>query len=124
MMHLADYTSPAAAAEGPQSFLMSDYRPERRRHARRRLRVDAEARRLDNTLAAQRSPRMTLSILDVSEGGISAMSKSPVLAGERLAVLMPPGSGLPSRIFGKVVRCEPRADRWFLAIRFDSIPAA
>lgn len=123
-MHLAEHTVDAAADAMPQSFLMSDYRPERRRHARRLVRVDAEARRLDNTLAAQRSPRLPMAILDVSEGGISAMSKSPVLDGERLAVLLPPGTGLPTRIFGKVVRCQPRGDRWFLAIRFDAIPAA
>lgn len=108
----------------PQSFRMSDYLPERRRHARRALRLAGSARRLDNTLHAQREPHLPLTIIDVSEGGIAATSRSPVVAGERLAVTMPPESGLPSRIFGRVSRCDARRDGWFLAIAFDAIPAA
>ena len=108
----------------PQSFLLSDYLPERRRHARRTLRLPATARRLDNTLPAQREPHLPLTILDVAEGGLAATSRSPVFAGERLSIAMPPESGLPRLIFGRVSRCDARRDGWFLAIQFDAIPAA
>lgn len=120
-MHLA--TTPTFDTL-PESFRMSDYRPERRRHARRTLRIESTARRLDNTLAARREPILPLMILDVSEGGIAATSRSPVVEGERLSVAMPIESALPSRIFGRVSRCDARRDGWFLAIQFDTIPAA
>ena len=108
----------------PESFRMSDYRPERRRHTRRSMRLTTTACRLDNTLAARREPSLTLTILNVAEGGIAATSRSPVVAGERLSVNVPPEAGLPERIFGRVSRCDARRDGWFLAIEFDTIPAA
>ena len=113
-----------AEAFGVTSFKISDYQPERRRHERRRVRLRAEARRMDNTLAAQRSPKFALTVLDISEGGIQATSRMPIVDGERLAIFLPPESMLPARIFGKVIRCSPRRDGWTLAIKFDYIPAA
>ena len=106
------------------SFKMSDYAPERRQHVRKGVRMRAEARRMDNTLAAQQSPKLSLTVLDVSEGGIRATSRMPVVAGERLSIALPSESGLPARIFGKVIRCSARRDGWALAIKFDYIPAA
>lgn len=106
------------------SFKMSDYQPERRRHERRRVKLSAEARRMDNTLEAQRSPMFALTVLDVSEGGIRATTKQPVIEGERLAIFLPPDAELPERIFGKVIRCSARKDGWMLAIQFDYVPAA
>lgn len=107
-----------------RTFKIEDYQPERRRHLRTRVRLLAEARRLDNTLTACRAPRFGLTILDVSDGGISAISRQPVQDGERLVIYMPPESGLPKRIFGRVVRCDAQRDGWSLAIRFDFVPAA
>lgn len=108
----------------PTSFRIMDYLPERRRHARRAVRATGNARRMDNTLAAQREPQFVLTVHDISEGGIAATSKVPVIAGERLAIQLHPNSGMPSRVFGRVLRCRPQRDGWFLAIRFDAIPAA
>lgn len=108
----------------PVSFKLDDYRPERRRHDRTRVRYRADARRMDNTLDAIRAPKFALTVLDISEGGIRATSRSPVSDGERLAILLPPEAGMPSRIFGKVIRCAPRRDGWSLAIKFDYVPAA
>ena len=113
-----------AEAFGVTSFKISDYQPERRRHERRRVRLRAEARRMDNTLVAQRSPKFALTVLDISEGGIQATSRMPIVDGERLAISLPPESMLPQRIFGKVVRCSARRDGWTLAIKFDYVPAA
>lgn len=115
------WTSPDVASK---TFKLSDYGPERRRHERNRVRLRAEARRLDNTLAAQRMPKFGITVLDISEGGIAATSRVPVADGERLAIQLPAESGIGRRVFGKVIRCSARKDGWHLAIRFDYIPAA
>jgi hypothetical protein len=117
----ATWTS-AEAAE--KTFKIEDYQPDRRRHARNRVRFTAEARRLDNTLSAQRTPKFGLTVLDLSEGGISAFSRQPVQDGERLLIHMPPSAGTAKRVFGRVIRCTARRDGWFLAMRFDYVPAA
>ncbi len=118
-------TSTWATAEAAgKTFKITDYEPERRQHRRNRVRLRAEARRLDNTLSAQRAPKFTLTVLDISEGGIAATSRQPVEDGERLVITLPPDAGIARRIFGRVVRCKARRDGWSLAIRFDFVPAA
>ena len=79
---------------------------------------------MDNTLRAQRAPKFSLTVVDISEGGIAATSRLPVEAGERLAIQMPPEAGLGQRVFGKVIRCSATKAGWYLAIKFDYIPAA
>lgn len=108
----------------PDSYKISDYGPERRVHERHRVRYRAVAQRMDNTLEAVRAPKFSLTVLDISEGGIRATSRTPIIDGERLAIFLPPEAGMPERIFGKVVRCSARRDGWGLAIKFDYIPAA
>lgn len=115
------WTSPQLVEK---TFKISDYGPERRRHRRNRVRLRAEARRLDNTIHAQRDPRFSVMVLDISEGGIAATSRVPVEAGERLSLHLPPEAGSMTRVFGKVIRCSARKDGWYLAIRFDYVPAA
>ena len=112
------------AAIQPDSFRLSDYEPERRRHGRRSVRFRAEAKRIDHTLVARRSPFFSVTVLDVSTGGIRAVTRQPVIAGERLHLTLPPESGMRRQIWGKVIRCAPRQDGWSLAIQFDAIPAA
>ncbi len=98
---------------------------EKRRHTRLRMRLRTEARRMDNTLIAMRNPKLSLTLRDLSEGGLSATSRSPVEVGERLLVTLPPDSPIRARrIYGKVIRCTPSRDGWALAIRFDLCPAA
>ncbi len=98
---------------------------ERRRARRIKLRIRTEARRMDNSLLAQRNPKMSLTIIDVSEGGLSAISRSPVEAGERLLVLFPDDCApIGGRVFGKVIRCRATAEGWKIAMRFDFTPAA
>jgi hypothetical protein len=98
---------------------------ERRRNQRIKLRIRTEARRMDNSLHAQRNPKLSLTIIDVSEGGLSAISRSPVEAGERLLILFPDDCApIGGRVFGKVIRCKATAEGWKLAMRFDITPAA
>ena len=124
MQYVAYSPADAAYADETISYRMADYRPERRRHRRRRLNLTAAANRLDNTLLAQRQPRFVMTVIDVSEGGVFATSAMPVGEGERLSVEMPPESKLPRLIFGRVSRCEAGRQGWSLAIAFDAIPAA
>jgi hypothetical protein len=113
-----------SAENAEQTFKISDYEPERRQHRRSRVRMRAEARRMDNTLCAQRSPKFAITVLDISEGGIAATTRQPVEDGERLLITMPPEAGVTRRIFGRVIRCSARKDGWHLAIKFDFVPAA
>ncbi len=117
-------TTWTSAEIAEKTFKISDYEPERRRSKRTRVRLRAEARRMDNTVTAQRTPKFSLTVLDISDGGVSATSRQPVEAGERLAITLPPESGSTRKIFGRVIRCTARKDGWYLAIRFDYIPAA
>ncbi|MFT3785763.1 MAG: PilZ domain-containing protein [Tepidisphaeraceae bacterium] len=98
---------------------------ERRRHPRRFARLRAEARRLDNSVLAKRSPRLGLTILNVSEGGLAATTRSPVEEGERLAIFFPPDQPAPAgRVVGRVIRCKPCPQGWSLAMKFDLTFAA
>ena len=119
-----EFAASGFSGAGADSYKLSDYGPERRRHERRRVRYRAEARRMDNTLDVMRMPKFALTVLDISEGGIRATSRVPVADGERLAIYLPLESGMPERIYGKVIRCAARRDGWGLAIQFDHIPAA
>ena len=110
--------------ETTDSYRIVDF-IERRRHERHDLRIRAEARRLDNTIQVHRSPRLTLTITDISEGGLNATSRSPVEDGEHLVVILPPEAGLGVRkIVGSVIRCRANRDGWQLAMKFDLTPAA
>lgn len=117
-------TIQTSAELAEKTYKISDYAPERRTHERRRVRMRAEARRLDNTLCAQRAPKFAITVLDLSDGGIAATTRQPVEDGERLIILLPPEAGTMRRIFGRVIRCSARKDGWHLAIRFDYVPAA
>ena len=98
---------------------------ERRIFGRRRVNVHADARRFDHTVAARRDPRVRLQILDVSIGGLSAVTLTPLEAGEHVGVSFPPDLGQRGwNAFGRVIRCEPAADGYQVAVAFDSLPAA
>jgi len=84
-----------------------------------------EARRLDHSLSARRQPRLTLDVRDLSVGGMSALSDQPVVQGEHVRVSFPASNGSPWwDAFGRVVRCEPSALGYRLAVEFDPLPAA
>jgi hypothetical protein len=97
---------------------------ERRIFGRIRMHAQADATRLDNTIVARRQPRLQLNVRDVSVGGLSALADQPVLEGETIAVRFPMRLGAPNWSYGHVVRCEPSALGYRLAVEFDPLPAA
>jgi hypothetical protein len=85
----------------------------------------AEARRLDHSLAARRQPRVMLDVRDVSLSGVSALTDQVVQEGERVTIFFPPRRQMPQwSAFGRVVRCEPSALGFRVAVEFDPLPAA
>ena len=84
-----------------------------------------QARRVDHTIVARREPRLTLALRDLSLGGMSAFSTSPLLQGERLSVHFPQLGTLGAwDAIGRVLRCDPSAMGYRIAVEFDPLPAA
>ncbi|HTL28158.1 MAG TPA: PilZ domain-containing protein [Tepidisphaeraceae bacterium] len=98
---------------------------ERRMFPRREIHAHIESKRVDHTIAAHREPHLALALRDLSLGGLSAISQTPVQAGERLAVFFPPqGTRRGWDAYGRVIRCHPSAMGYRIAVEFDPIPAA
>jgi hypothetical protein len=98
---------------------------ERRVFPRKETTAQVEGRRLDHTLSALRRPVLTLSLRDLSAGGLCALSDTPLAAGERVNV------SVPSRgvfggwdAYGRVIRCSPSGVGYRVAVEFDHLPAA
>jgi catalase (peroxidase I) len=84
-----------------------------------------EARRLDHSLSALRDRRVSLAMRDLSLGGLSAIASAPIDAGERISVCFPPeGTQRGWDAYGRVLRCEPSATGYRVAVEFDPLPAA
>lgn len=101
-------------------------RPDNRRmFPRTPARGQAQGHRLDHSLDALRRPCLRLELRDLSLGGVSAISNQPVERGERLNLMF---AAMPSHTawdaYGRVVRCEPSATGWRVAVAFDPLPAA
>ncbi len=98
---------------------------ERRMFPRKPVNTRVEGSRVDHTIAALRQPRLSLTLSDVSAGGLCATSSVPLSRGERVNVFFP-ASGLRSGwdASGHVLRCEPTATGWRIAVEFDLLPAA
>lgn len=63
---------------------------------------------------------VTLELRDVSFGGVSGWSNVPLARGERLVLSFPPSGRTPGRnAAGKVVRAEPTATGYAVAVEFD-----
>ena len=104
-------------AEAPSSDL--------RMFARKEQKMIAEAHRLDHSLIAHRQPRLRLAVRDLSVNGMSAISEQPVEKGEHVGVSFPAEAGHRAwGAYGRVVRCEPSAMGYRLAVEFDPLPAA
>ena len=98
---------------------------ERRVFPRREVHVRCEGKRLDYTLDACKQPHLSLSLRDLSVGGLSALSDTPLDAGERVSVFFPPHG--PMRgwdAYGRIVRCEASTFGYRVAVEFDTLPAA
>jgi hypothetical protein len=106
-------------------YLSDEGVSERRVFQRKPTHGVAQGRRIDHTLSARQNPRLTLDLRDLSVGGLSAIADYPLDRGERLGVFVQ-GFGMARGwdAFGRVVRCEPSALGYRVAIEFDSLPAA
>src|SRR4051794_16609321 len=96
-----------------------------RMFARAEQKMVAEAHRLDHSLMAHRQPRLRLAVRDLSVNGMSAICEQPVEKGEHVGVSFPAEGGRRGwGAYGRVVRCEPSATGYRLAVEFDPLPAA
>jgi hypothetical protein len=99
--------------------------PERRMFPRKEMTLTVEGRRMDHTVRARQHPHLSLSLRDLSVGGLSALVDAPVAPGERLSVSFPPDAGRRGwDAYGRVLRCTPSGTGYRIAIAFDAIPAA
>ncbi len=98
---------------------------ERRVFPRKEFQARVQGKRLDHTIPARREPHLNLSLRDVSVGGLSAISQTPVASGERVSVFFPPqGIQRGWDAYGRVVRCQPGQFGYRIAVEFDPIPLA
>jgi hypothetical protein len=116
-----------ALLKTPPSFVQNykmDNR-ERRMFARKETHTRVEGKRIDHSITARQQPHVSLSLRDLSFGGLSAMSDLPLLAGERVAVFFPPqGSNRGWDAYGRVIRCDPGHIGYRVAVEFDPLPMA
>jgi PilZ domain-containing protein len=98
---------------------------DRRMFPRKVWRASVEARRLDHSIPARQQPQLTLDLRDLSVGGLSAITQLPLAKGERVAVFFP-GQGIQRgwNACGQVIRCEPTALGYRVALQFDPLPSA
>lgn len=113
------------ALMSPPLRLVEPSQTERRIFPRKQVNNRVEGKRLDHTIPAHRQPHLSLALRDVSLGGLSAISHTPVAAGERVALFFP-AQGIQRGwdAYGRVVRCEPSALGYRVAVEFDTLPAA
>lgn len=107
----------------PRSLAAAD--TDRRIFPRKQVHADVKTNRADHTLSALREPRVTMALRDLSLGGMSAISPTPLACGERLTVYFPPlGTMGGWDAIGRVLRCMPSALGYRVAVEFDPLPAA
>jgi len=115
LLKMPDASDAAAVARGL----------ERRNFPRKEVKLQVQGRRLDHTLPALRQPVLTMSLRDVSAGGMCALSDTPIEAGEHLSVFVEsPNIFGGWDAYGRVIRCSPSGAGYRVAIEFDRLPAA
>ena len=76
-------------------------------------------------LHARQQPQLSFALRDLSLGGLSAISPTPISRGERLAVFFPQqGESRGWDAYGRVIRCDPTGAGYRVAVAFDPLPAA
>ena len=109
----------------PNRFAASKKAAERRAFPRKETHVRIEGKRLDHTLDACKQPHVSLAMRDLSVGGLSAISDTPMHEGERVTVFFPPQGMMRGwDAYGRVVRCDPSSFGYRVALEFDTLPAA
>ena len=98
---------------------------ERRIFPRKSADGEVQIHRLNHTIAAERSPSLRMQLRDLSYSGLCAHGEEPVNEGERLSVSLPPRGRFNSwDAMGTVVRCDPIANGYRIALEFDPLPMA
>lgn len=98
---------------------------DRRVFPRREIHAEVQSRRLDYSIPALKQPKLTLSLHDLSLGGLAASVDHPLNAGERLDVFFPPAESRGGwSAVGRVLRCYPSVTGYKIAVEFDPIPMA
>lgn len=98
---------------------------ERRIFPRKEVHAEIEASRIDHSIPARRDPKVTLSLRDLSVGGMSAISPTPLGSGEKLSVVFPKlGLFGGWDATGRVIRCTPSALGYRVAVEFDPVSMA
>ncbi len=102
---------------------------ERRIFPRKDVQAEVVGNRVDHSVKARQNPRVKLTLRDLSLGGMSAISDTPVDKGEQLSVYFPPLGLQAGTIggwdaFGRVLRCEQSGTGYRIAVEFDPLPAA
>ncbi len=98
---------------------------ERRMFTRKDIQARVQGKRLDHTIPALQEPHVSLSLRDLSIGGLSAISTQPMEAGERVAVFFPPqGANRGWDAYGRIIRCDPSHFGYRVAVEFDPIAVA
>lgn len=98
---------------------------ERRVFPRKEIHARVEGRRMDNTLQACKQPHVSLSLRDLSLGGLSAISDTAMQEGERVTVFFPPQGVMRGwDAYGRVIRCDASTFGYRVAVEFDTLPAA
>src|SRR5262245_45866695 len=110
----------------PNPFLNNEAEgAERRVFPRKEIHARIDGMRHDNTIEALRQPQPSLALRDLSLGGLSAISQTPLGPGERLTVFFPPQeTNRGWDAYGRVLRCEPSGFGYRVAVEFDPLPAA
>jgi hypothetical protein len=109
----------------PMMRLVADDGPERRVFPRKEVHARVEGRRLDHSITARQMPHLSLNLRDLSMGGLSALSQTPLEKGERIAVYFPPQG--PNRGWdacGRVIRVQESVVGYRIAVEFDALPMA
>ena len=121
----------------PESFMVALSMPqlklsaspaERRVHPRRSISLTIRGKRIEQGFAALRHAPLSMSLRDLSAGGMSAISPAPLAPGERLSLSIPvmgpriPGSPGEWDAVGRVIRCEPSSLGYRIAVEFDTDP--
>lgn len=94
---------------------------ERRRHPRRQAsgQVSAVVRQPGHK-PDDPAKMLTLDLIDLSDGGIGAVSQEPLAVGSRITVFFPPHGAEPGfDLAGEVVRCHAKEDRHRIGIALD-----
>ena len=98
---------------------------DRRVFPRKEVHALLHAGRIDNTIEARQSPKLTLYLRDLSFGGMSAISPMPLEQGERLSLHFPRTESHGGwNAIGHVRRCAQSALGYRVAVEFDPLPAA